>query len=88
MSVMPELSSAAVNDPHGYIDTLKEIYSELKAGSAHVRTQFGGEYLNFRSDDIAELRTGINRLHSLIANGQLDPRLPNIDDPMPWLRSR
>jgi hypothetical protein len=88
MSVMPNLTSAAINDPDTYIATLREALMSLKAGSAHVRTLFAGEYLNFRSEDVSELRAWIIRLQSLSSKGQLAAPRSTIDDPMPWARPR
>ncbi len=86
MSVMPELSAAAVDDPRAYIQALTEVLKKLKDGAAHVRTAFFDDYLNFRAEDAGELRKGIVRLESLIATGQLTERHGNFKDPMPWLR--
>lgn len=88
MSVMPELSAAAVDDPRAYIEALTDALVRLKGGAAHVRTAFGTEYLNFRAEDAGELRNGIVRLESLIACGQLTERHGNFKDPMPWLKPR
>ncbi len=86
MSVMPELSAAAVDDPRAYIGALTDVLIKLSDGAAHVRTAFGTEYLNFRAEDIGALKRGIVRLESLIATGQLTERHGNFKDPMPWLR--
>ena len=88
MSVMPELSAAAVGDPRAYIEALTAALSSLRAGSAHVRMKFSDDYLNFRAEDAGELRKGIVRLESLIATGQLPGRQTDIHNPMPWLRPR
>ena len=87
MNVMPALTHAALIDPAAYIATLRDALVKLQGGASHVRIPFGDDYLNFRAEDIDELRTGIVRLISVHASGQLGARSNDIDNPMPWLRA-
>jgi hypothetical protein len=88
MNVMPALTHAALSDPTAYIAALRDALVKLKGGTAHVRTLFAGDYLNFRAEDASELRAGIVRLESLHALGQFGGRENDIDNPMPWARPR
>jgi hypothetical protein len=74
MSVLPEMGVAAIADPEAYIATLRTVLVNLIRGDDVARTSFGGEYLTFRSDDIADLRHRIGRVESYRAIAEQQAR--------------